>query len=80
MPEGQNKLPDDIIQYVKRDFGEDKYIDVCDMLSRAQYTDRITRAIVYLAEGNLNKLKHFIRVAQMDHKDILFWAEGDKKG
>lgn len=79
MPEGQDKLPEDIIQYVKRDFGEDKYIDVCDILSKAHYAERITRAIVYLAEGNLSKLKHFISVAQMDHKDILFWAEDGRK-
>ena len=37
--------------------------------------ERVRLAIVELSEGDLRKLEHFVSVAGIDYRDVLWWAE-----
>jgi hypothetical protein len=37
--------------------------------------ERVRRAVLTLADGDIGRLRHFIDVAQQDYRDVLYWAE-----
>jgi hypothetical protein len=37
--------------------------------------DRVRRAILTLADGDLTRLQHFTERARQDYRDVLMWAE-----
>jgi hypothetical protein len=37
--------------------------------------DRVHLAILMLSEGKLDKLDHYVNVADQDYRDVLSWAE-----
>ena len=37
--------------------------------------ERVQRAILMLAKGDLGKLRHFTDAAKKDYRDVLMWAE-----
>ena len=37
--------------------------------------DRVLKAVVVLAEGDLERLRHFAVQAQTDYRDVLYWSE-----
>ncbi len=37
-------------------------------------TDRILRAIVKLSTGRIYRIKHYIRLAEIDYRDVLYEA------
>lgn len=37
--------------------------------------DRVRRAIVTLAKGDLSELRHLTAAARRDYRDVLMWAE-----
>ena len=37
--------------------------------------DRVRRAVVQLADGDLGRLRYFTAVAKQDYRDVLMWAE-----
>ena len=36
---------------------------------------RVKRAILDLASGDLSKLRHYVRVANKDYREVLYWSE-----
>lgn len=38
-------------------------------------SNRILRCVVFLAEGDLTKLEHYIDIAKTDYRDVIFMAE-----
>ena len=40
--------------------------------------ERVRRAVLKLADGDLRRLRHFTERAQQDFRDVLFWAENPK--
>ena len=38
-------------------------------------TDRVIRCIIFLSEGDLNKMRRYINVAINDTRDVMLWAE-----
>jgi hypothetical protein len=42
-------------------------------------TTRVHLAILRLSEGNLELLRHNVKVALKDFRDVLWWAEGDEE-
>jgi len=71
---------DDIIERINIDFGE-KASDASQMLieaiakNRHLKTNRVLRCIIYLAKGNLTDLLNYIESANIDTRDVIFWAE-----
>ena len=71
---------EDIIQKIRSDFKDSsgKAIELLqENISRKEYlkTDRVIRCILYLASGDLAKLKEYIEVAIYDTRDVMYWAE-----
>jgi hypothetical protein len=42
-------------------------------------SDRIVRCIVFVANGDLNRLEKAIELAKEDHRDLIVWAEYNEK-
>ena len=72
-------LPADIEVRIEEDFGEQSeqvrelllsYLKTVD-----KEADRVLRCIVFLANGSLDTLKEMIAAAQVDYRDVIFWAE-----
>lgn len=59
-------------------FSEESRHEARDLLEEAAYDDRVTRAIIYLSEGDLARLTHFVEQARLDRRDVLYWAEYDE--
>ena len=74
------KFKDDILQKIRLDFNDsaDKVIGILiDAITKTDYlkTDRIIRCIIFLAGGNIEKLKKYIDNATFDPRDVMLWAE-----
>lgn len=69
----------DIREKIKKDFSNPK--EILDMLSDMAKkddevtSDRIYRAVVFLADGSLQSLNHFIELYFIDYRDLLWQAE-----
>jgi hypothetical protein len=79
----EKKLPQDITDKLFNDFGSARVSDALDLLkSNSAASDRVIRCIVYLASGDLEKLRHYTECADRDFRDVIWWAEyidGEKK-
>ncbi len=82
-------MPDDIRKRIDIDFGSEAAIQVGATLEefvesfRAMYgtspSDRIIRSIVHLAAGRQGPLKHYIKTALSDWRDVIYLAEYNNK-
>jgi hypothetical protein len=72
----------DVYQKITADFGADyKYaielLDELDAQTKGLISDRVLRAIIFLASGNTTKLKRTIELCRTDFRDVLWQAEYD---
>ncbi len=70
----------DIRNRIESDFGEnasEAYHLLNEAILKTEDLNhqRIIRCILFLAEGNSEKLKQMIQAATSDPRDVLFWAE-----
>ena len=72
----------DIIEKIKRDFDSPDEADLAlsvlaDFVDQNQdlSTDRILRCIVFVANGDIDKLEKAIDLASTDYRDLIVWAE-----
>lgn len=70
----------DIVLKIENDFGSQvgKAIEMIEQAVHDKYylnSERIIRCIVFIAEGNMNKLKETIDFAIHDPRDVMVWAE-----
>lgn len=77
------KFKEDILQQIGLDFNDlsDKAIEILNKaISKTDYlkTDRVIRCIVFLANGDIEKLRKFIDNAIFDTRDVMLWAEYEK--
>jgi hypothetical protein len=66
-----------ILERIRREFhGEDQN---CVLELLASYSgpesDRVRWDILELSEGKLEKIGEYVKAAQTDYRDILYWAE-----
>jgi len=75
-----NELPADVSKKLEADFGPDDMATVRNLLAeyKGKESPRVIRCILHLAEGDTNKLLHFINAANSDYRDVIYWAEYDK--
>ena len=57
-----------------RIFGDEHLSVALEQLSLIQ-TVRVQLAVLALSEGSLERLRHFVAVAQVDFRDVLYWAD-----
>ncbi len=65
---------DDIVQFVHRHFDRRVIATVYGMLEGLT-TPRVIRAVLYLSDGSITMLKHYVEAAQTDVRQVLTWAE-----
>lgn len=76
MAKQQYNFPQDILDRLTRDFGDDSASDALDILeSCGDRSPRVIRCIVYLSVGDMEKLKHNTECALRDYRDVIYWAE-----
>lgn len=70
-------LPADVAAKLEADFPNEDLVTIQGLLD--DYTGkerlRVIRCVVQLAEGNPDRLLHFIRAAKTDYRDVIYWAE-----
>ena len=64
----------DLVAEVERQFAESEIESVISLLGELD-SARVQRAVVRLADGDIDRLLHFIARAQEDSRDVIFWAE-----
>ncbi len=70
----------DIKSKIESDFGDlssEVFKIINDAITTTEYLnhERIIRCIIFLADKDIEKLKHYISIAIQDPRDVMFWAE-----
>jgi hypothetical protein len=73
-------LPEDVAIKLQSDFPQELLSTLQALLEVYKGNEqlRVLRCIIQLAEGDKERLLHFIRAAQTDHRDVIYWAEYDQ--
>lgn len=72
----------DIYQKIENDFGSEaklaiEQIEILDARSKGLVSDRMLRAMVFLAKGDIERFKQVIELGRTDYRDVLWQAEYD---
>ncbi len=72
----------DIYQKIELDFGDGlklaiEKIEILDARSKGLVGDRMLRAMVFLAKGNIERFKQIIELGRTDYRHVLWQAEYD---
>ncbi|MFT4764460.1 MAG: hypothetical protein ACI9OH_001554 [Oleispira sp.] len=72
----------DIYQKIELDFGDDlklaiEQVEILDARSKGLIGNRMLRAMVFLAKGNIERFKQVIELGRTDYRDVLWQAEYD---
>jgi hypothetical protein len=74
-------LPTDILARVQNDFAEKEVGEAVELL--ATYSgpecDRLRRCAIHLSAGILERLRHHLQTAAVDHRDVILFAEYDSE-
>lgn len=80
-------VPTDIIQRITDDFGDERASKIlANLISRIPdglpngTRPRHLRCVIHLAEGDLEKLNHYIEICLRDTRDVMFAAEYRQTG
>ena len=70
----------DIYQKIENDFGDNsnevhEALKILDAKTKGMISNRILRAIVYLANGDISTFHEKVKLAQVDWRDVLMQAE-----
>ncbi len=72
----------DIYQKIENDFGPEaklavEQIEILDARSKGLVSDRMLRAMVFLAKGDIERFKQVIELGRTNYRDVLWQAEYD---
>jgi hypothetical protein len=69
-------LPIDVVQFIERRFAQSDAAEIFEILkSEVATTPRVMRAVLFLANGSLSLLKHYVVECGEDLGDVLMRAE-----
>ena len=69
-------IPVDVVQFVERRFPPQHAAEILEILSdELLTTSRLMRAVLYLADGSLSLLKHYVAECERNTGDVLMHAE-----
>ncbi|NKI30428.1 hypothetical protein [Croceivirga thetidis] len=77
------KTPEDIIQELERKFNSDakqalNLINIYRNKYEYMDSDRVTRCVIHLSNGDLESLEHYLELGKTDPRDVMLWAEYEK--
>lgn len=66
-----------VFDQITKEFSEGEQASVIEILGgyAGPESGRVTRDILKLSKGNLENVRRFVKAAQIDYRDILYWAE-----
>jgi hypothetical protein len=66
-----------ILERVSREFQDSDRVAVVQLLESyvGPESDRVRWDILDLSEGGLGKVRDYMKAAQTDYRDVLYWAE-----
>lgn len=83
---GQNKdsiLPQDVLSKIESEYADKDHQEYITH-ALVQYADkwqlegaRVPRCILFLAEGDFASFKEYLNSAEVDWRDVIYWAEND---
>jgi len=69
----------DILEKIETDFENSKEVveilKAMEPMNHGPISDRVYRGIVFLAQGSIEKLNHYIELYYKDYRDLLWQAE-----
>jgi len=78
-------LAQDIVERIRRDFEDPDEADLALSVlkdfaekNKEPPSDRVLRGIVFVANGDLDRLGQAIDLARIDYRDLIVWAEYDE--
>lgn len=79
---GQDRIwfPADIVKRLEGAFPNEQLATLQSQLDEYRGNEqlRVVRCIIHLAEGDTERLLHFIGAAKTDYRDVIYWAEYDR--
>ncbi len=70
------RYPDDVVQFIARHFHRNDITKAYALLREADFkTPRVLRAVLYLSNGSVSALRHYIAACQQDLRQVLIEAE-----
>ena len=66
-----------ILERIAREFSASDHPSVIELLSGYSGPEpgRVAWDVLHLSNGNLESVRHYLRAAQADYRDVLYWAE-----
>ena len=72
-------FPEDITSKIRKDFGDEFEIAFKALENYARTNPReghrLYRCIIYVAHGNIERMREAIDLARIDYRDLIMWAE-----
>lgn len=70
------RLPDDVLEFVKARFALRDRNELASMLRQdSQMAPRVLRAVLFLSDGSLIQLRHYLEEARKDVREVILAAE-----
>ena len=69
------EIPDDVRVRLLRDYAGETSFEATRLVEAIDATPRVLRAVVFLAAGDFEQLERLARRAEIDWRDVVFWAE-----
>jgi hypothetical protein len=69
------EIPADVRARLLRDYPGETTFEALRLVEARHFDARVLRAIVYLAAGDFEQLARLARRAELDWREVVFWAE-----
>ena len=69
------EIPADVRARLLRDYPGETHFEAMRLVEALHFDARVLRSIVYLAAGDFEQLERLARRAELDWRDVVFWAE-----
>ncbi|TMA36056.1 MAG: hypothetical protein E6J87_01785 [Deltaproteobacteria bacterium] len=69
------EIPADVRARLLRDYPGETNFEAMRLVEALQCSARVVRSIVFLAAGDFEQLERMARAAEIDWRDVVFWAE-----
>ena len=67
----------DIVLRLESQFEGESLATALELVTSLTLGDRVRRAVVHLGHGDLDRLRQCVTAANVDCRDVLWWAEYD---
>ena len=70
-----SEIPTDVRHRVASEYPGETFFEVVRLVESLGLEPRVLRSIVCLAGGNFEELRRYARSAELDWREVVFWAE-----